>query len=1187
MIPSTNNKLLITEDWTKIYQSFKNADFKSYDFDTLRRVMISYLRENYPEDFNDYVDSSEFIALIDLIAYLGQNLSFRIDLNARENFLETAQRKDSVLRLAQLVSYNAKRNTPASGFLKITAVSTTDNISDSNNVNLANQIIGWNDPSNSNWYQQFITVMNSAMPSGEAFGQPVDAATIDGVASEQYRINSSNTGVPIYQFNKSVNGTDMNFEIVSSAFKNKAYIYEETPYPGRPMSLVWKNDNQGAGSSNTGFFMFFKQGSMSSSNFTVDRPVANEIVGINVVDINNTDVWLWQLTPSGSYSTEWTKVDSTVGNNIIYNSLNKDTRTVYAVSTRINDQIDLNFADGSFGDLPKGAFQIFYRQSNGLAYTIPPESMNGILIKLPYINKSGQQHTLSVTMSLQYSVNNSAAAESINQIKQRAPQNYYLQDRMITGEDYNIGPIAVASNILKVKSINRQSSGISKYFDLKDVTGKYSQVDIYAQDGILYKEDKQNSFTFTFNNRNEAFGVLKSRIEPIISSPETKNFYIDKFSRPDLSNINIEWILGQTESNQVRGYFADITNSVIVNHNVVSTYPVQVGSFSSSNTQYITAGALIKFVPPAGYYFLPNGRLTAVADATTKTYLWSKVAKVSGDGANSGAGFLNDGTGPVILTGYIPQEAIAVEVIPNLVTTFTFALENEIVNQMMGKNNFGLAFDSQTRQWYIVVDTNINLNSEFNLIYQGDTTNTNIDSSWQVAFQWTGKNYIAYYRQTNYVFESQAQTGFFVDDRKVNFDYVTNTLIKDQITVLGVNAAPNLGNTWHNGTVDPALNASLVANNGDFYINTNSNQVFRRLLDKWISFDSGQTVNELGKDFYWQIDSSVVENDGFIEPKKVLVSFYDARSDGQIDDPDSFERITDSSMPSVQNQGQFLGNFVYFERSADGSRYALTDATQFIPVPDATYVTEVQRIDGQLFYFYTANVIKKWLASAGDYVLQPQYFARPGRSGLKFQYTHNSAETNRIDPAKTNIIDLYILTTGYDIAYRQWLNGLVSIEPLPPTPSSLEDTYSQYLEPIKSISDSLVYHTASYKILFGEKASANLQATFRAVKNPARPVSDNDLKTRIIYAINSFFSLENWDFGQTFHFSELSTYVMNLLTPDITNFIIVPNNGSSFGALFEVASQSNEIFVNGATVNDIEIISAVTPSQLNATGLVG
>lgn len=148
------NRLLLTEDWKKIYQSFKYADFQSYDFDNLRRTMISYIRENYPEDFTDYIESSEYVALIDLIAFLGQNLAYRTDLNARENFIETAERRESILRLARLISYNASRNVPASGLLKIVSVSTTEDIVDSSNNNLANQTVIWNDDTNGNWYEQ-------------------------------------------------------------------------------------------------------------------------------------------------------------------------------------------------------------------------------------------------------------------------------------------------------------------------------------------------------------------------------------------------------------------------------------------------------------------------------------------------------------------------------------------------------------------------------------------------------------------------------------------------------------------------------------------------------------------------------------------------------------------------------------------------------------------------------------------------------------------------------------------------------------------------------------------------------------------------------------------------------------------------------------------------------------------------
>ena len=49
--------MAVAEDWRKIYTAFQQADFKSYDFETIRRTMVSYLQENYPDDFNDFIDA--------------------------------------------------------------------------------------------------------------------------------------------------------------------------------------------------------------------------------------------------------------------------------------------------------------------------------------------------------------------------------------------------------------------------------------------------------------------------------------------------------------------------------------------------------------------------------------------------------------------------------------------------------------------------------------------------------------------------------------------------------------------------------------------------------------------------------------------------------------------------------------------------------------------------------------------------------------------------------------------------------------------------------------------------------------------------------------------------------------------------------------------------------------------------
>ena len=1129
-IPSTKTQLLVAENWTKIYQSFRNADFQSYDFDTLRRTMITYLRETYPEEFNDYIDSSEYIALIDLIAYLGQNLSFRIDLNARENFLETAQRKDSVLRLAQLIAYNPKRNVPANGLLKISAISTTESVVDVNGLNLANQVIGWNDPTNTNWYQQFISILNSAMPGARVFGRPDDKKTLGGIVTEQYKINSQATDLPIYTLTKAINGVSMTFEICGATFSGRNFVYEEPPVPGGTFNFIFQNDNQGAGSSNTGFFVHFRQGSIASTGFSITNPVPNEIIGINANGINNEDVWLWQLSPAGTYDKLWTRVDALVGNNVIYNNISNDIRTFYSVTSRNNDQIDLNFADGAFGDLPKGNFQLFYRQSNGQTYTITPDQMAGINITIPYANKNGNIHQLTLTLSLQYTVTNSSGPESIASIKTKAPQTYYTQNRMITAEDYNIAPLNAGNNILKVKSINRVSSGVSKYFELNDVSGKYSSTDIYGRDGILYRENKFGYITFNFQSRNEVFAAIKNKLEPIVASSTFKNFYYDKenFQRPQFSNLNYSWKKVTRKADQTTGYFYSKSNG--------NEIPAQLGYFSSNNAAYITQGSLVKFVPPEKEYFDYNNNLQIIPVTGMpeggKSEIWCKVVQVIGDGSNSLKGALNDGSGPVILSGRVPDRAQPIEVIPAFVNVFSYALETQMVNLCVAYRNFGLSFDKTTRQWFIIVDSNLDTVSKFNLTYQGDISNTQKDSSWIIRFEWAGTGYKIIYRILEYIFESDKQTAFFVEQTTKNYDFTTGKVIKDRIDVLSINT------------------------------------------------DSTSTSKGLAFDYRWQIDAPVIEPDGYVEPKKVVVSFYDANSDGQVDNPDAFEKIVAPSYVKNSPTGYF-DKFVYFKISSDGNRYSLVDSSLFLAYPDESYVDLNTVDEGQLFYFYNSNVVKEY--KNAKFELNTSYFARTGRNNLKFHYIHNSSDDRRIDPSKSNIIDIYVLTAAYDNSYRLWLSNGSGVAPLAPTSQSLEDDFSSSLEPIKSISDTLVFHPANYKVLFGPQASANLQATFKAVRNSARTNSDNDLITRILASINDFFSLDKWEFGQSFNFTELATYVLNIMTPDIVNFIIVPKNPNlPFGSLFEISCQPNEILISGTTPNDIEIIDAVTAAQINS-----
>lgn len=1120
------NNLLLNQDWTRIYQTFKNADFKSYDFENLRRVIIEYLRENYAEDFNDYVESSEYMALVDAIAFVGQSLSFRIDLASRENFIEIAERKESVLRLARMLSYNAKRNIPATGLLKFDTISTSEVIFDSAGRNLSQQTIVWNDPTNPNWYEQFLTVINAAMTNNTEFGRNQGEDVIDGIDTEQYRFRSLISEIPLFSFTKSVAGRSMVFEIVSTTFKDKEFIYEESPMPGTELGFIYRQDNKGAGSQNTGFYMLFKQGSLETADFTIDVPTTNEKVAIATEGINNDDIWLYSLDANGNQSRLWTKVESLIGNNIAYNSINSNIRDIYNVVTKENDKIELVFADGVYGNLPQGTFRVFYRISNGLLYQITPTDMRNINIAIPYLSKTGTLQTLNISLGLKYTVNSSSPSEDIDSIRTRAPATYYTQNRMVTAEDYNLAPLASSQNILKVRAINRTSSGISRNFEIIDASGKYSSINVFASDGLIYKNETEVTLSFKFANKQDILNFIKNNLEREFQKSGIYNFYLAKYNKIFFSDNNTVWNQTTQSINQSTGYFVSSVDSALI----------KVGTYTTNILKYLQIGSLIKFIPPSGKAF-KNGQVVDLNpnDWEQKYSLWTKAVRIAGDGTNAGRGALSTGFGPIEFNDIIPTGAVASRVIPKFISDLPASLELEIINLIFANLNFGLRYDINLSEWKIVETSNLNLINEFSLGKSGDVTNSNLDSSWLISFTKVADRYVVRIRNLDYIFGSLEQNRFYFDVNQKAYDSRNNLVVKDQIKVLGINTA------------------------SDF-------------------------ISPLKADLSFEISDAIEYDDGYQATDEIKIAFIDSDNDGVIDNPDQFEHIVglDSELNFLffQETTDEFGQLIYeFVDNSDG-RILIRQKESLANINDPEFTDE------RLVYFYDIdeNYVKRVDKSTNTFILEPSYRANLGRNNLKFQYIHNASVDRRIDPSVSNIIDIFILTKSYDLEFRNYLRGFTNTEPEAPSSDDLRINFDADLNNIKTISDEIIYHPVAYKVLFGRTAPSKLQAIFKVVKNPNKSINDNNLKVRIINSINEFFDINNWDFGDTFYLSELITYVTNATAPDISNMVIVPKQEDQvFGSLFEIKSRSDEVFISGATVDDIEIVSAIIASEIKAS----
>ena len=1119
--------LLVSQDWTKLYQAFRNADFQSYDFETLRASMVSYLQLYYPEDFNDFIESSEFIALIDMIAFLGQSLAFRADLNARENFIDTAQRRDSILKLARLVSYNPKRNIPAVGLLKFNSVSTTENVFDSNGLNLSGLVINWADAGNSNWLEQMTLILNASLVNNQAIGKPSYSQIINGITNEEYQINLVSNILATYSFKSTVAGTQMSFEMVSPTSANATYIYEADPKLNAPFNFLYRNDNLGNGSNNTGYFLYFKQGELKSLDFNLAESIPNRVYSINTNNINNTDVWLYSLDSNGNLDTLWEKVPAVANTNVIYNAtLNKN---IYQINSRAGDQIDLVFGDGSFANIPQGNFRIYYRVSNGLQYKITPDEMQGLVIPINYVSAAGRVETITITASLQYTVANATARESLDSVKQKAPQQFYTQNRMITGEDYNILPYTLFNDILKIKAVNRTSSGISRYLDVIDVTGKYSSTNIFAQDGMLYRDNTVNTFSFDYNTTNDIYKVIYDRIAPIAQAPETLQFFYAHYPLLDLTDIY--WHTSTIIANGCTGYFVDSTGKIL-----------QIGAAVTSTNKYIVQSSIVKLSAGDGNYFDAQNRIQTGTPRNPgdKYYVYAAIELVVGDGTNGGQGNLSNGEGPVTINQIIPVDELPVA--DRVFAVFNVAFSNALVSTMVGYiqafANFGLRYDIASASWKIITPQDLNTVDAFTLTNAGDTSGQALDSSWLIAFQTVGQTYTVSYRGLNYVFESVQETNFYYDGTTKIFDATTGLTVKDQIKVLKVNTQPD-------------------------------------------------NSNALALDYIWNIYESITEVDGYTDINRIYVTFSDVDNDGIPDNPELFELLVN---PNVDTTNKY----VYFQSTTGYDNFVTetpvdnnTVVSQYASLRDAQVAATLYQ-NGQLFYIVPSDTFYQLEITGAVYTLNlvTGYSAKLGRQDIYFQYRHNSPNNRRIDPSPNNIIDLYILTQQYSIDYQAWAQDITGTitEPSLPTSEQLELSYSS-LDNYKAVSDTIIYNPAQFKPLFGAKADPKLQAQFKVVKNSNIVISDNEIQTSVIAAINSYFDVANWDFGETFYFSELAAYLHMQLVPKISSIVIVPaNEASVFGSLMQVNANINEIITSCATVNDVKIISAITAAQLNQTG---
>jgi len=86
----------------------KDIKYLNKDFNTFREALIEYAKTYYPTSYNDFSTSSPGTMFIEMASYVGDVLSFYLDNQVQENFLEYAKQTNNLFTLAYMMGYRPK-----------------------------------------------------------------------------------------------------------------------------------------------------------------------------------------------------------------------------------------------------------------------------------------------------------------------------------------------------------------------------------------------------------------------------------------------------------------------------------------------------------------------------------------------------------------------------------------------------------------------------------------------------------------------------------------------------------------------------------------------------------------------------------------------------------------------------------------------------------------------------------------------------------------------------------------------------------------------------------------------------------------------------------------------------------------------------------------------------------------------
>ena len=83
----------------------KNIQYINRDFSELRASLVDYAKTYFPTTYNDFTPTSPGMMFMEMAAYVGDVLSFYLDNQVQETYLQYARQTNNLYELAYMFGY--------------------------------------------------------------------------------------------------------------------------------------------------------------------------------------------------------------------------------------------------------------------------------------------------------------------------------------------------------------------------------------------------------------------------------------------------------------------------------------------------------------------------------------------------------------------------------------------------------------------------------------------------------------------------------------------------------------------------------------------------------------------------------------------------------------------------------------------------------------------------------------------------------------------------------------------------------------------------------------------------------------------------------------------------------------------------------------------------------------------------